>query len=1187
MTSSRRTSVPEPAPGAGPTDARDGAPLTRQGPGAPRSPAQVRAELVSTLALDLIGPGPGHTCATEALRMPPSRWYLTGFLVPSDAPEAQKFDPLSREEVAVGAEGAGVDDDSTPEPSAARKVLFPSSMGLSVLVPAAAEHLEVLADWGDYKVVLEDEASAAHAPAGAPEVSPPRSKRELWQRTPHQASLRVDLGAMRRDLEVPGSNGLFVVATVRPVAPGRVGVVPPGTRVVSVFLVNRRVPSSDARRDESFTFQARLSVSCAPGFVPRPSTRGGDSKDWDELINDLQYRALAELAVGHGVATRVEPGSGSSTVSTTWIPTAEVEKVVPGEVPGVELRMEALAAAPTVEVLEAMLQPLAEQYAAWLTAQKETPIADDGRRAVALELLGRADQLRKRLAAGIHLLATDAQAREAFQIANRAMARQQRQRAGDAEGKGPAPAWRPFQLAFVLLNLRGIVTPTHADRETVDLLFFPTGGGKTEAYLGIAAFTLALRRLRDPGLTSAGVTVLMRYTLRLLTLDQLSRAATLICALELERREDVTKLGPWPFEIGLWVGQGATPNRMGKKGDKGRETARARTIAFKNDEKKALPIPLESCPWCGRKFTRDAFVLLARGKPNSDQPTDLRVQCVNRQCEFSARSGVPLPIVAVDEPIYRRLPCFLIATVDKFAGLPWLAQAGALLGKNADRYDSEGFYGPGDPGSGQALERPLLPPELIIQDELHLISGPLGTMAGLYETAVDSLSSYTSGGKKIRAKVIASTATVRRAEKQIHALFARTLVDVFPPPGPDIRDSFFAKVVPASDAQDPRPGTKNARMYVGLAAQGRSHKVVLLRTYLALLAAAERAYAAEGGSRREPNPADPYMTLLGYFNSLRELGGSRRIVEDEVRSRLRGYGRRLRFGETRGPFDDRTISFEPLELTSRESTAKVAESKRRLGLAFASDERVDVALATNMISVGLDITRLGLMVVFGQPKTTSEYIQATSRVGRDDTRPGLVLTLFNVHRPRDRSHYERFETFHEAFYRSVEATSVTPFSPRAIDRGLAGVTVALARHGLASLTAPQKAVAMEAERKQLDFVADELAERAARHDHELPKEDVDLLRSSVRARVGDLLDAWGKLAHAQSAVGAGLQYQREEGGTPPLLRDPLDPELATIEQAARKFKAHRSLRDVEPNVQVWIRTLAGDEVEHDTVEDDE
>ncbi|MHC5778896.1 helicase-related protein [Nostoc sp.] len=715
---------------------------------------------------------------------------------------------------------------------------------------------------------------------------------------------------------------------------------------------------------------------------------------------------------------------------------------------------------------------------------------------------------------------------------------------------------------MLVKNLVGIANPEHSDRELVDLLFFPTGGGKTEAYLGLAAFTLILRRLRHPGIDSAGLSVLMRYTLRLLTLDQLGRAATMICALELEREQDVEKLGKWPFEIGLWVGQAATPNRMGKKGDNDENSARSRTIAFLNNDRKPSPIPLENCPWCGTKFNRNSFQLL----PNTDQPIDLRINCANRRCHF--RGDRSLPVLAVDEPIYRRLPCFMIATVDKFASLPWVGETGALFGR-VERHDKDGFYSPVYPGRGKALDGYLPPPDLIIQDELHLISGPLGTMVGLYETAIDALCSREINGQKIRPKIVASTATVRRATKQIQALFGRNEVDVFPPPGPDRRDSFFAKTVSAEE--------KNARTYVGIAAQGRSLKVVLLRTYLALLGVAQKEWLAAGGDKNPENPADPYMTLLGYFNSLRELGGSRRIVEDEVNSRLIGYSKRKRVGKSSGLFADRKIDDEPEELTSRVSTSEVADTKSRLEATFDQKERVDVVLATNMISVGLDITRLGLMVVLGQPKTAAEYIQATSRVGRDEERPGLVITLLNVHRPRDRSHYERFFAWHATFYRAVEATSVTPFSPRAIDRGIAAITVALARLGHSGMTAPLRAIDILQHRNQLNFVIDAIAQRAETHDKELDAADAEALRQKVRGRVQDLLDLWERIAGQKT----NLQYQREVGEAPPLLLDPLDPELEKKPLSERKFKAQRSLRDVEPTVNLWVRNPDGFEVEEE------
>jgi hypothetical protein len=660
----------------------------------------------------------------------------------------------------------------------------------------------------------------------------------------------------------------------------------------------------------------------------------------------------------------------------------------------------------------------------------------------------------------------------------------------------------------------------------------------------------------------------MRYTLRLLTLDQLARAAALICALELLRQVQPEALGAWPFEIGLWVGKAATPNLMGRKGDNNPDSARAKTLAFQRDcDHCPAPIPLEECPWCGTRFGANSFHL----HPNPDSPTDLRLTCTNRRCDFSGDRL--LPVLGVDEPIYRRLPCFLIATVDKFAALPWTGEVGAFTGR-VERYDREGFYGPCSAGRGRPIDGgPLPPPELIIQDELHLISGPLGTVAALYEAVLDKLCEQRIDGVTVRPKVIASTATVRRADRQIRSLFGRSRVEVFPPPGPNRRDSFFA------ETHD--PARSNPRLYLGIAAQGRSPKVVLLRTYLALLAAAQKAWDEAGGKQNAANPADPYMTLLGYFNSLRELGGSRRIVEDEVSTRLARYALRRRLGEVAGLFASRRIAYDVTELTSRVSTSQVAEARRRLGILFHEKGAVDVAIATNMISVGLDILRLGMMVVFGQPKTTAEYIQATSRVGRDHDRPGLVVTLLNVHKARDRSHYERFGAYHESFYRGVEATSVTPFSPRALDRALAAVVVALGRQGLAEMTPAEGATAITRRRADLDFVAQTLADRATAHDVRLTALEAETLRATVRSRVLDLLDSWEQLATAQTSVGAVLQYQSEAPRGAPLLRYPLDPEFATLSPRQRKFRANRSMRDVEPEVNLWMRTLDNAAVEEE------
>ena len=1117
--------------------------------------AEVRSKLVESLELDLVGPRPGLGDANEILPQSPSRWYLTGFLVPIDAAPSQKVDEDATEEVDA-AETGGVDDDEPPERGSARNRIFPSSMGVSILVPSEAKTLNVKVTWGDYEVGIGPES---------------------WTRSPFEKPLPLDLPAKTgKSIEtaVPDSKGLKVALLVRPVESAALDAgLPAGTRTVSIFLVNRRKPAPDELKDKAFAFQAQMEIRCDVPLVARPDLRGLASDDWDDRVADLQYRDTGEYAVGHNVATHAVLADGHCySVRTCWVPTAEVERVAPAPIAGAELKMDALAELADFTEAKAKLDPLVTEYRAWIAAQPVSMLSAK-RKETADNLQSRARVAADRIAQGIALL-DDPQCLEAFKLANKVMALAGRRRLGVMQGKSPesvTPGWRPFQLAFLLMNLPGIARPLAEDRKVVDLLFFPTGGGKTEAYLGLAAFTLVMRRMQNPGIAGAGVSVLMRYTLRLLTLDQLGRAATLICALELERQKDAKLLGDWPFEIGLWVGRAATPNHMGRKGDNDRESARARTIAYLNDDRKPSPIPLEECPWCGEKFKQLSFKLL----PGPDEPTDLRIRCLNRSCDFGR--GLSLPILAVDDPIYRRLPCFIIATVDKFAGLPWVGQVGAFFGQ-VSRYDARaGFFGPCDSAQGMAIPGGrLLPPDLIVQDELHLISGPLGTMVGLYETALEALSLRQVDGVEVKPKIIASTATVRRADGQIRALFNRRTVDIFPPPGPDRRDSFFARTLAVSDSP--------AREYAGIAAQGRSPKVVMLRVYMALLGASQK-YFDRLKVKGQENPADPYMTLVGYYNALRELGGARRLIEDEVRNRLVDYSSRKRRGEAEGLFADRRIDYEPVELTSRESTARVSEAKRRLALTFGVDKAVHVAIATNMISVGLDITRLGLMVVFGQPKTSAEYIQATSRVGRDEKRPGLVVTIYNVHKPRDRSHYERFEIYHETFYRSVEVTSVTPFSPRALDKGLAATMVGLARHGLPPMTPPRGAAQILAERTRLDFVVDRLAERALGHST-LPPEEADVLRQRVRERTLDLLDEWSKEAMELAKVGVGLQYNpTETGGAQPLLRDFLSADLKNLPPGHRrmKFRANRSLRDVEPSVAVQVKTMDLQPVEDDEV----
>ncbi|MBX3246043.1 MAG: DISARM system helicase DrmA [Myxococcales bacterium] len=1124
------------------------------------SSADVRDSLVDALEAELVGPffPPGYEGPTdEVLSLPPSRWYLTGFLAPHGGRETQ--DPTADDELGAGPE----DEDEEPEaPEGEPKVPrhFPASMGMSVLLPPSevADTLEVTVRFSEY--VLEER-----------EVEGKKRKARVWRRMPRQEkslTLRVERSLVEQGVMVPDTPGVFVKGKLELAeAPG----LPKGTRGLSLFVVNERVIEGKPPFDGQFLFQVELELHYAPGFVARPNRQGEDASDWDDRVADLQFRGRFEHAVGHGVSVEVPPHAGETVtrVKTKWLPRHEVRRAVTHEEEGIETAMEKLAALSDGAAAKAMLGSIVDRYEAWLVTQATIAVDSDERRQTRDELVKQAREAKARIAAGLDLLASDPQVFEAFRRMNEAMARSALQRSAKWYSETKRPKWRLFQLAFVLLNLVGVANDEHEDRKNVELIFFPTGGGKTEAYLGVIAFTLLLRRLRgqtrpDQGL---GVAVLLRYTLRLLTLDQLGRAATLICALELQRQAAPEVLGDARLAVGLWVGRSATANTL--------EQVKKAILEYKNSASKNAPspFPLPNCPWCDTPLTRDSLTLV----PSPSQPEGVVVGCADFQCAFSARKNREgLPVLFVDEQIYRELPSFVVATVDKFAMMPWRGETGMLFGRATHRHEHR-FYGPMDskPRAARPLPDGLRPPELIVQDELHLISGPLGTMVGLYETAIEHLCAReTESGERIVPKVIASTATVRRAREQIRALFGRQGVSLFPPPGVNDSESFFAKVDPTS------PG----RLYVGVAAQGRSMKGILLRTYVDLLCAAEKAHAPEprtsdDAKKARRDAADPYMTVAGYFNSLRELGGMRRLVEDDVRVRCEKIEDK-RPVDHEGPhptLKKRKIQAEPVELTSRESTAKIKDAKDRLGKPHDDKEHVDVLLASNMISVGVDIDRLGLMVVAGQPKTTSEYIQASSRVGRQH--PGLVVTCFNIVKPRDRSHYERFVAYHASFYRFVEATSLTPFSGPALERGLAGTLVGMTRLGVTGMTPAGAVMDIEVNRKLAEVAVEALAERAGRQNG-LSAAEHERLVKEVRDRGLALVDAWEtvvKVAREESASKRSYsRFDKDKSAGKPLLTlvTDEDKELTADE---KRFVAPTSMRDVEESVHLWIerRALGG------------
>lgn len=1115
-------------------------------------PTAIRDHLIRALRADLVGPYDldAADTATEVLSLAPSRWYLTGFLATEDArlnddPDADD-EGGAGDDVDDGASSAAAAESATPQ-----RKMFPASMGLSVLLPpGVGGSLQARLCFAEYHRV---EGTEQALPGHESRTGRPRPQ---WRRVPYVVDVEIPLDAATLKTGVRAAPHAGLRFSGRIESTHGVHGLADGTRALSLFLTNGRAATE--RRDESWIFQVSIELRLpdAMPFVARPDPRGAGSVEHDERVADLQFRGALSYGVGHGVS--IEEDLAGQWVRTCWLPEGKVPRVRTRHDPSVTTSMVALSTLTDGAALRAALLPLVDAYTAWIEIQKKTDVDGSERGATRDTLMHDAEQARDRIREGIDYLASDGEARQAFCWMNAAMAQAARQRSPERYADGSEPAWRLFQIAFVLLNICGVAKDGQSDREraereTVELIFFPTGGGKTEAYLGVIGFTLLLRRMHgasrpDKGL---GVAVMLRYTLRLLTLDQLGRAATLICALELLRRRKPQQLGEVRFSIGLWVGRSATANTM-------KQVTKALTD-HKNG-RGSSPFPLTECPWCRTDFKPTCFAL----QPSKTKAESVQVNCYDRRCDFNQRGG-GLPVLFVDEQIYRELPTFLLATVDKFAMLPWRGETGGLFGQAHSR-DGRKFFGPMDSPLPNAKHAPLphglAPPELIVQDEVHLIAGPLGTMVGLYETAIEKLCRWqTVSGEGRRPKILASTATVRRGREQMQALFGRSETRIFPPPGIDDGESFFAEI--DHDAPD--------RRYVGIAAAGRSFKAVQLRTYVTLLAAAQHQSAMHGGA------ADAWMTLVGYFNSLRELGGMRRMSEDEVRARVFRAG-------TRAPLDfegqphrwlaSRSVNAEPIELTSRESTARVAKAKSRLGMLHSEKGAVDVALATNMISVGLDIDRLGLMVVSGQPKTTAEYIQASSRVGRQPfERPGLVATCLNLYRPRDRSHYEHFSAYHASFYRHVEVNSLTPFSAPALDRGLAGMLVALVRLSDPVFTPPRGVEAMATLRPQAEVLVKAITERASAATS-LDNIGQQHLVNELSLRAKALLDSWEKVVISAKHDEAGKRcyspMDRGKNGKA-LLRTVLDEDaMAIATPDEQRFTAPTSMRDVEPSVHVWL-----------------
>lgn len=1009
-----------------------------------------RDELIQYLRKEIIGPDPVapevQENGEEILSEPPRLRYGSGMLFPIDAEigaeeqtdevekqiiESQAALVLDSSEAAdgdmVGRGAVGredlLDEDDTV---ALANAHFPSAAGFSCFLNNECVAIKISVSAGKYHQSEVQEASKS----GQLLKRVKFYRRQILWSEDITCSTLPDKSGLSKDIKIVSNaieTGLEINIRNRSSKSSNLD----AGRYYTFTLVNRLKSSGKSAKNENIFFQVSFGIEAIDtqkGFLPY-RTRNVGTTHSDEKSNSLLYRNSKTYAVGHGCAVSWdEPVSGwAASINTEMIPVYDLKPVVPTSLPDVSLGMIEMSDKGDIKTALTSLTKLCNAYEDWIDEQAKT--AQEELSGVFLATAdGHIEKCRAvliRMRKGVELINSNKQVLRAFTLMNRAMLLQQlrygmRLREWKREGReliidsvnwpdihdkttwsnSKLGGWRPFQIAFILLNLESLTDPLSTERNFVDLIWFPTGGGKTEAYLGLTAFTIFLRRLRDKN--DIGTSVLMRYTLRLLTAQQFQRAASLICACENIRKEFAGELGTDRISIGLWVGLGLTPNK--------RESA-VHSFNQMLHGNKENPFIILKCPWCGAQFgqIKCGSATQIKGYRKSIRPSTVFFQCHDPDCDFS-KSDNPIPAYVIDEDIYDKSPSLIIGTVDKFAMIPWLPESRTIFGFR---------------DSGRVS-----PPEMIIQDELHLISGPLGSMVGHYETLISELCALNTDGIRITPKIIASTATISRASEQCHALYGCGLENVFlfPPQCLEAGESFFAK----EDREVP------GRTYIGVHAAGlSSHATAQIFVISALL------QASKSIDVKNPLERNGYWTLLNYFSSIRELGHAATLINADIREHLNAMWSRRNISGDKRRFINKYI-----ELTSRINSSEIPEKLQELEVSYTGEKDnypVDICLATNMISVGVDVQRLGMMAVIGQPKTTSEYIQATSRVGRSAEYPGLVVVIYNTGKPRDRSHYEHFVPYHASIYSHVEPTSVTPFSTPVRERALHALLVGFIR----------------------------------------------------------------------------------------------------------------------------------------------
>lgn len=1027
--------------------------------------AYVRQLMINAVRKDLIGPDNENEIITDI----PSSKYITGILYPSDTiPEDSDEDFDIEENIFsnneyINNENAKTENFEEEEEKERTTTGFqkPTSLGLSFYISNSVKEIKASVKWAKYDEIPKENEE---------------EKIRKYLRTPLYEEIIIPFNSITFNSEIRlNTNTNIRIVTICRKAKNN-------NRMVTVFLNNKDKAEKKEAEWRKSMYQVELKLESTDNtqiFIPEYQCRR-------ELDDEYYYQGRPIFARGRQCAAIWDYRNNMPAVSwikSEFIPEYEIPAIdyVIKELPTNALSMYMMCnrkrRGETIENLRKMVK----LYSIWIETKLESSdkmaipeFTDKGKK-----IIQKCRKVLDRMSHGIDLLENDDIVLQAFLFMNQVMYMQQaisdhckyydvniRHKLEDSLNEiQEKSTWRPFQIAFILLNLYGIVNGESEEREIVDLLFFPTGGGKTEAYLGLIAFTIAYRRLTANSEKEynkdGGVTVLLRYTLRLLTMQQRDRILKLVIAMEMQRAKNPEIWGKERISIGFWVGGGVTPNRFSEYNE-------VNYWEKKQFEDKIYKQILK-CPFCGKELTKNDFTIIKKAKT-------VRINCSNPDCIFHKTKETTVPVYVVDEEIYAKCPTIVISTVDKFARLPWTEETGLLFGKTnkccercghipigSDRHpekshESDRFYKL--PKATVYECKPFYPPELIIQDELHLITGPLGTIYGGFETIIEDMCCVEKNGKKIKPKYIVSTATIKNAQYQIKSLYGRTKYCQFPPSGFDVTDSYFIneialpKEYPSINEIDKiqsyiNNNEKPFRMYAAVTAPGFSMKIALIRLYAVLLS--ESFELQESEEYRAY--VDPYYTLVGYFNSIRELGSVVRLLDDEIPKRLE-YLKKLHNKEKVRYLNNKR------EITSRIPSTQIAEVLEELAQSYIPNEKYqkafDTVIATNMIAVGMDVDRLGLMCVTGQPKQNSEFIQATSRVGRKY--PGLIITLTNPYKPRDLSVYENFFGFHSQMGRYVEGNSVTPFSARARDRDLHSVVISLVRLNIERLSANKNAV---------------------------------------------------------------------------------------------------------------------------------